>query len=654
MKLKRMKQPPSILFLDIREAEHFKSNHVTSPFIVNIEPILLRQDMTGSDLENSLILSTARDRFLFENRHKFDVIVFYDWDTRSLETNPSLQDLSRALYEFASYRKPLPRPPVLMIGGYLEWEKLMSTKNAKSNPEMNIEQVNESHIRTIDEFFQRYPQISPVLETPVSNNRINFNYSSTDENHGDVSPGSSGQSNLISQNMFHTPYPLSSPSTYNRTPNSAELRRKNTVIDHPFYNFNNVMGTTSLDTVNQYPTNSPSNNYASKEPPSYNIEREPHNLNIPQAPIPRKESPILEVRKSYTSSFGFMGLTNLGNSCYMNSVLQALSGTTPFARYFLKGDYKKDIVKPNFSNQDGLLSDAFNQLFQVMWQGERAYCSPVTIKRLIGQLNKQFANNDQQDSQELLSFLLDTVHEELNRARISPHYNDRILANGQYKDDKKTLTRLSEENWLEYHRKNDSIVTDLFGGQLCSRVKCVKCGYSSYNFTSFNILSVPIPSKKSKNGWTIEQCFKLYTTEETLQGDNKWNCPRCKKNREAKKQMWISRLPTIMIVQFKRFLSNGPWRDKVNSFISFPFNQLDMSKFCTPDIPSDQFGSAVYELYSVVNHHGTLNGGHYTSAVRDGHRQIWRVFDDSRVMPDNGLRHVITPNAYIVFYVKSS
>lgn len=114
-------------------------------------------------------------------------------------------------------------------------------------------------------------------------------------------------------------------------------------------------------------------------------------------------------------------------------------------------------------------------------------------------------------------------------------------------------------------------------------------------------LSLPIPARNKqgkKNGpVTIGECLELFLEQELLKGDDSWNCPRCKKKREASKRLSIVKMPTVLLIHLKRFSYSGPFRDKLETFIEYPIKDLDMT-------PVTQFIDEkpvpqMYNLYAV-------------------------------------------------------
>uniref|UniRef100_H2YLT5 ubiquitinyl hydrolase 1 n=1 Tax=Ciona savignyi TaxID=51511 RepID=H2YLT5_CIOSA len=166
---------------------------------------------------------------------------------------------------------------------------------------------------------------------------------------------------------------------------------------------------------------------------------------------------------------------------------------------------------------------------------------------------------------------------------------------------------------------------------------------------------VDLMEKSSKHD--LHKCLDLFIEPEVLSQDEAWYCPKCKKHMQAVKKMSLWDLPDVLIVQLKRFsFKNYLWRDKISMFIDMPVKNLDMSTYCNNPRKTK---SMSYDLFAVINHHGGILGGHYTTDVRlpdiqDTTSSIvdWRTCDDSRVTKLN--RKIVTEAAYVMFYLRRS
>jgi ubiquitin C-terminal hydrolase len=122
--------------------------------------------------------------------------------------------------------------------------------------------------------------------------------------------------------------------------------------------------------------------------------------------------PIISTKLQLVYDPGCKGIRNLGNTCFLNSILQCLCSTKKLVEYFLKNIYKHDL------NHSGGIADEFFSIANMIWSLDKHIITPSRIKTIIGEYNKQFISNDQQDSQEVLHYLLDALHDELNKVKI--------------------------------------------------------------------------------------------------------------------------------------------------------------------------------------------------------------------------------------------
>jgi ubiquitin C-terminal hydrolase len=188
---------------------------------------------------------------------------------------------------------------------------------------------------------------------------------------------------------------------------------------------------------------------------------------------------------------GAVGLQNLGNTCFMNSILQCLSNTDILSSFFLENTYKDEINYDNPLGHNGKVVLSYGKLIKEIWSNAYSLVIPRDFKNTIGEFRPQFAGNEQQDSQEFLNFLLDGLHEDLNRIHHKPHVQ-KIESKGR-KD-----IIISSESWRRFLLRNDSKLVDSFFGQLKSHVTCCSCQNVSVTFDEYSSLSLPIPIKNTR------------------------------------------------------------------------------------------------------------------------------------------------------------
>lgn len=341
---------------------------------------------------------------------------------------------------------------------------------------------------------------------------------------------------------------------------------------------------------------------------------------------------------------GLIGLQNLGNTCFMNTALQCLSNTAPLADFFLFENWERELNESNPIGYGGEIAKAFSTLVLLIWRNESKtnVVSPHEIKKTLGKYFNQFRGCEQHDAQELLSFLLDGLHEDLNRVKRKPYIEDSD-------DESKDEVFLANKQWSNYLLRNRSIIVDLAQGQLRSTLVCHTCQHKSVKFDPYMYLSLPVLDTRDKT--SLLSSIAEFSKPETLSGDCQWYCPKCKDFRDATKTIQIWSTPPILIIHLKRFLvdSHGQ-RRKIKSLVEFPTSSFDLSDIIMNK--SDKEQNNVYNVYSVSNHHGSLQGGHYTAVVKNRMKGGWFLFNDSSVKPVNASA-VCTEAAYVLFFHRS-
>uniref|UniRef100_A0A5F7ZPC3 Ubiquitin carboxyl-terminal hydrolase n=1 Tax=Macaca mulatta TaxID=9544 RepID=A0A5F7ZPC3_MACMU len=143
----------------------------------------------------------------------------------------------------------------------------------------------------------------------------------------------------------------------------------------------------------------------------------------------------------------------------------------------------------------------------------------------------------------------------------------------------------------------------------------------------------------------LKDCIELFTTKEKLGAEDPWYCPNCKEHQQATKKLDLWSLPPVLVVHLKRFSYSRYMRDKLDTLVDFPINDLDMSEF----LINPNAGPCRYNLIAVSNHYGGMGGGHYTAFAKNKDDGKWYYFDDSSVSTASE-DQIVSKAAYVLFY----
>ena len=325
-----------------------------------------------------------------------------------------------------------------------------------------------------------------------------------------------------------------------------------------------------------------------------------------------------------TEEIPTLGLRNLGNTCYMNSVIQCLSHTLPLRQLYVSDCYRQ------YLNNRGYLSYAFKRVMLELWNTTSSdSVSPYYLKRQVGIAAPIFSDYHQHDAHEFMRFLLNELHEEINSAseegRKSPADNETL-----------------EEACDRYLSWEDSRISQLFSGMLRSDVCCSVCRHTSTTYIPFLDLSLPIPERKQRpyHLYSIDiclnDCLDVITTSDTLTEEDRPYCNNCKKLTESTKQLALAQLPKFLVIQLKRF-SNYSKSTKLSTHV----------KFNDTWILKDSKNTHTYSLYGIVSHSGSIYGGHYIAYCK--YKDDWRCFNDEWAYTVSW-EQVKLQEAYILFY----
>ena len=350
---------------------------------------------------------------------------------------------------------------------------------------------------------------------------------------------------------------------------------------------------------------------------------------------------------------GYMGLANLGNTCFMNACLQVLNHLYELNHLFLE---RRLHLQKKPGDQDVQLVKEWVELQEIMRGADStpqtpphsaSAVAPNKFVHYVHHLAKVkdkdiFTGWAQNDLSEFLLFFLDCLHNSIARGV-------KMNISGTKKTAKDQTAVLCYEMLKTTYQKEYSEVMDLFYGIYVSEIMAPGAP-GSHSTTIYSqkpeqyfIVDLPIPMIQGEK--TLVQCFDLFTEGEELRGDNAWYNETTRTKEDAVKRIRFWNFPPVLVVLLKRFTAMGNL--KRQDLVTFPLEGLDLSKYVC-GYGSEQY---VYDLMGVCNHMGGVMGGHYTACVKNADR-TWLHFNDTMVETVKDPSSMVCPSAYCLFYRK--
>lgn len=317
---------------------------------------------------------------------------------------------------------------------------------------------------------------------------------------------------------------------------------------------------------------------------------------------------------------GVVGIQNMGQTCYMNAVLQLLRTCQ---------DWNLFCLKTSFTDKKIIM--AYKDMLSTLWSAHKpAYVRPLAflteIQRSVQNTSySMFGHAVQNDAHEYMSYLLDQFHEEL---KVESEYQE------QYTDDPKLkMQALACNAWNKFVSKNTSEIVRIFFGMMRKMVICSHCNNKTYRWELFNSLKVLC------EGETLYDWIRKEVNECTDIAEYK--CDTCNAKHPAKKYSHLWKLPQHLFIFIDRFQKEG-----MKMMTLCPLTELLlMSSF----FAEEAHMPAAYELCGIVDHHGhQMHGGHYTAQFKHPISKAWWLFDDEKAHPLDQ-PHFVSAN-YILSY----
>ena len=370
------------------------------------------------------------------------------------------------------------------------------------------------------------------------------------------------------------------------------------------------------------------------------------------------------------------GFSNMGNTCYINSVIQLLINNDQFCDFFVSGNYnnylekvmKKDNKDDGYNineEKEKTITKQLNNIIDEMKGVKQKEIVPRTFRKVCSNYYDDYSGYHQQDAMEFLLRILDKINDECSvKTKISMKYKNNVTIDYEYylskynyyKDNNKAKNYLNKIKKLKNENKNiikkyDAInfIIKIFEKQYnplieniiifdIINIHCKKCNFISNSYESNNLLIFELTN-------TLNKCFtNNYLKEELLEG---YRCSNCNNSTEVYKSKKIFKSPKLLFININKFENNGYYTKKNNNEIDIPF-LLNIKDYCDTYINEEE--NYNYGLKGYIEHLGnSKNGGHYTTTSYDNKIGKWFYYDDNNIY-QFGNNKINKNNGYILLY----
>ena len=320
------------------------------------------------------------------------------------------------------------------------------------------------------------------------------------------------------------------------------------------------------------------------------------------------------------------GLINLGNTCYMNSIIQCISHLDflSYDNQDLLTNCGKTVHRNDFDlMQSWLKLDKSLKISKVGRINPKEFYQTFIEK--LQKNNYYFVGFDQNDAGEFMTIFFDLLHKTIE-------HKIRLEISGTIKNKRDKIAVDSIRDWRRFFEDKYSYIVSSTYSQLLNITSCNECDYMTTNHDPIQIITLHLKPNSS----TIYDLLRDYVKLERL---DDWKCDQCKRSVHPEKKCVFWNLSDILIFQLKTYTTS---LQKITRHIEYP-TVLKMNRFCM----NYEESSMTYELCGICIQMGTLNGGHYIAICKDG--EDWNVYNDTSVFKTTE-SDMLKKNPYCLFY----
>ncbi|KAL5615436.1 hypothetical protein BROUX41_005481 [Berkeleyomyces rouxiae] len=656
-----MKTGIQVMIIDVRSREDFDSGHLMSRATICIEPdVLLRDDLSAAQIEESLVVSPTLEEKHFEKRHEFDLVVYYDQSTLSIPqssaadpTLKALQSLHRALVDL-NCEKELKNPPRLLSGGIDAWidhagpfslQESSTSKAERRKPNPNF----LSDGNTEDSLLNRRRKSVRYIVNPLKSEDVQkWEETMQAEEETATSP-----TFVRSRDEFLRRFPEVLPDQEESMTSSSPPARQPPVPPTPR---RYVAAQSQESPMFIPPPQRPPPALPRPDLTGLSQKNDNDDSNANSRSSGRQSSLSLSDSALEVTGPHYTGLNNPSNWCYANSILQVLRASPGFSQEILLFNRTENAwpitQKPiEKTPPPRLMIKMMSNLFMWMHSGNFKSITAQTLldySKYICQkagFEQVFGNSSQQDVTEFAVFLTDQLHDETDRFR---NLNSDYISAPIRENEPSLLGAMNF--WNTYCSKSQSIADKYFRGVTVEYTQCDHCKRVERSASVF----FPLYLTQSCGPDTKVQDETLLDTMQSYFSRMHIPDRRCEKCNKSGCERWseLARLPPLLAVVLPRGEAVGSTSVKLCNKITWDFNNFDVSRFCLPAAQRAGAGTgagtgtasadpgfaipAQYECYGVIVHRGAsvANSGHYYAYVRktnDRSPYAWYKCNDSVV-----------------------